>query len=976
MNDSSWHLLQKSAELESVMSFKNMHMDWLQALKITLASTIAFYANSSVAQITPDGTLPNNSNVRSQGDTRVITGGTQAGENLFHSFQDFSVPNGSEAFFNNDANIQNIISRVTGGSISEIDGLIRANDIANLFLINPNGIVFGENARLDIGGSFFGTSADSLRFADGSEFSAKNSQTTPLLSINIPIGLQFGVNPGSIQVRGNSQDTDSNIVDLDGLQVQPDRTLGLVGGDINLEGATLKTAGGRVELGSVAENNLVSLISTNSGWLLGYQEITNFRNISLTNGTNIAVNNNGKGSIAINANNIDLQSGSNIQAGIDAGFELVAAQAGDITLNATGNILIDDGRIANEVAEQGIGNGGNINLTGRSLFLDNGVIFSTNSVGQGNTGSIIINASETFSYDGAGNSEETVISATLLGTGNGGKIAIDAPRVSLSNDATIVSHAFGRGNAGNIEINATDRILLDGSETGIGSQVGSQVFPNAVGNGGTIAIDAPLVSLSNGATIVAHTNARGNAGNITIDASKIFLDGVGSSGLSSGLGSAAFDSSNGNGGTIAIETDSLSVTNGAALFVSSFGEKNAGRVIINAADAVTFDGVSASGISSNAFSTVEEESNGNGREIKITADSLSVKNGAVIGASTSGTGDGGDIDINVNTLQFQNGGQILTTSRNTGNAGNISINTTGGITITGSDATFPERLARVGRPPVRNEGAASGIFANTNDNSTGSGGNINISTQSLSLDEGASIDATNQGIGGANNTGGNINLQIAENLTLRDNSTISAQALENANGGNIDLDADFVIAQPDRDNDIIASAAQGTGGNIDITTNAIFGLEERSSTPSNDTNDLDASSQLGVDGTIEINELEANPAEGLNELPLEIIDVAGLVEQNLCQQGRGSEFFVTGKGGNAPSPTQARDRSVNDVDLVEPVPFSEVEAGEAQTEAAESEIVEAKGWIVNDRGMVELVASKTDPNASSSQSKAPVCHKR
>ena len=926
-------------------------------LGLCLSNAIAPHVAS---QIIPDGTT--NTNVDPTDSVINIERGDRAGDNLFHSFEQFSVPNGSEAFFNNSNDIANIFSRVTGGDISEIEGLIRANGDASLFLINPAGIIFGEGAALDIGGSFTASTAESIVFTDDVEFSATQGNDPPLLTVNQPIGLNYGSDPGNIAVNNSNLEVDNR------------ETLALVGGDINLEGATLKTAGGRVELGSVAENSLVSLISTNSGWLLGYQDIKNFRNINLMDGSDIAVNNNGKGSIAINANNIDIRSGSNLQAGIDANFQLTATKAGDITLNATGIISIDDGTIANEVQEQAVGNGGNIELTGRSLFLNNGAIFSTNSVGQGNTGSIIINASDTFSYDGAGNSEETVISATLLGTGNGGKIAINAAKVSLSNDATIVAHTFGSGNAGSIEINATDRILLDGSQTGIGSQV----FPDAVGNGGTIAIDAPRVFLSNGATIVAHTNGRGNAGNITIDASKVFLDGAGSSGLSSGLGSGAFELSTGNGGTIALNTDSLSVTNGATLLVSNFGEKNAGRIIIKAADAVTFDGVSASGRSSNAFSTVEENSKGNGREIEITADSLSVKNGAVIGASTSGAGDGGDISINVNTLQFQNGGQILTTSRNSGNAGNILINTTGGITITGSDATFPERLARVGRPPVRNEGEASGIFANTDANSTGSGGNINISTQSLSLYESASIDATNQGIGGADNTGGNINLQIADNLTLEENSTISAQALENANGGNIDLEANFVIAQPNQNNDLVASAAEGTGGNINVTTNAIFGLEERSSIPENNTNDLDASSELGVDGTIQINELEVNPTEALEELPVEVIDVTGLVAQNLCQQGQGSEFVVTGKGGTAPSPTQARNGSVSEVDLVKPVPFSEVEAATQEAREARggsSEIVEAQGWIVNDRGMVELVASKTDVHGSPTHHIVQ-CHKQ
>lgn len=180
---------------------------------------LSFTASSAMGQIAPDGSLP--TNVEQQGNVTEITGGGQAGKNLFHSFKDFSIPTGNEAFFNNAIDIQNILSRVTGGNISNIDGLIRANGGANLFLLNPAGIILGNNARLDIGGSFLGSTGKGLLFDDGSEFSAVET-SAPVLTVNAPIGL-------------NLRDTTGTITNTGNLNV--DRDLTLAAGNLNLRGS-------------------------------------------------------------------------------------------------------------------------------------------------------------------------------------------------------------------------------------------------------------------------------------------------------------------------------------------------------------------------------------------------------------------------------------------------------------------------------------------------------------------------------------------------------------------------------------------------------------------------------------------------------------------------------------------------------------------------------------------------------------------
>ena len=401
------------------------------SLKISLLALGCFFSinSRSLAQVTSDGTV--DTQVNQNGNISEITGGETRGNNLFHSFGDFSVGTGNEAFFNNADSISNIFSRVTGGNISNIDGLIRNNGSASLFLINPAGIILGENARLDVGGSFYSSSASSILFEDG-EFSAVDNLNEPILTINAPIGLGFRDNPGDITVRGDGLGTrlsDSEPVDTqNALRVGGNATIGIVGGNLIFESATIKTAGGRIELGSVAEGT-VDLVEAANGFTIDYSGVEAFGEISLSgNSSAVDASGNGGGNINVAGRNISLNDSSAIEAntlgdGTGGTIDIFATESVNLSGVENENNFVSG--ISNRAFANATGNAGNINIETGSLSIgDRAAIFATSS-GQGNAGNINIDA-DSVSLASQGNISSILSFVNSDGTGNAGNINIDA----------------------------------------------------------------------------------------------------------------------------------------------------------------------------------------------------------------------------------------------------------------------------------------------------------------------------------------------------------------------------------------------------------------------------------------------------------------------------------------------------------------------------------------------------------------------
>ncbi|PSF35520.1 hypothetical protein C7H19_16020 [Aphanothece hegewaldii CCALA 016] len=840
---------------------RKINVYYLNTLVLTnlLLLTESLFSAITQAQVTPDTTLGKENSIVNQIDVLndKIDGGARRGGNLFHSFQEFNINEGKGVYFANPSGVMNIFSRVTGGNASQILGRLGVLGQSNLFFLNPYGIIFGPNSSLDIRGSFVSSTADAVKFADGTEFSSINPQNNALLTISVPVGLQTGNHPATINIQNARLSVDLN------------QTLAIIGGNLTLNGAQLNTGGGQIILGGLSETGLIGLNFINNIPIFSFPTGVARADILIDNGTVVDIKGVNGGTIEINAHNLDITGKSEIRAGIGSGIGSVSIQAGNIDITATQGIkLTNFSQISSSVDSEAVGRGGEIILSSPFISLTNSFIRATTN-GQGNSGGIKITTGSLFLNDGA----------------------------------QILASTQRKGNTGAIKITANDTISLSGNDSqGSPSSIISQVAQKAQGNSEGIEIITGSLFLNNGAKVDASTSGIGNAGAIKITANEtISLNGermspkvsstaAGNSddsediiSLGSRISSTVSSTAVGNSDEIQITTGSLFLTNGGQVNATTYGQGNAGAIKITARDTIYMAGRESQNLASAIRNIVARKAVGNSNEIQITTGSLFLTDRVIITSQTRGKGTAGNITITANTLTSKGDSIIRSDTQTSFNAGDLTLNisdiltlsnssliaitrgegTAGDITINVPQLNITESANILARTYALGQGGSITVNApisvilgensqlNVISSSAGRAGNIKITSNTVTIGKGAKISATSDENATNSEAGGSITINAsnlylsgtlgifaetkgqapAGNLTFKpngnqsnlniqftDKAEISARTTSQKRGGSINISSPETINIAGQGKITVETIGSGRAGNINITT--------------------------------------------------------------------------------------------------------------------------------------------------------------
>ena len=644
---------------------------------------------SQAQTVLPDHHLATTVVEDSNNATFQVTGGSQQGSNLFHSFEAFSPADWSVLFDLTGelrgSEIERIFSRVTGEQSSEINGSLSILGGSNpdLFLLNPNGIIFGPDARLNLPGSFIATTAESIQFAEGHHFSSRQPQTTSqLLSISAPVGLQLGKNPAGITVLGsghNIQRFDSftppfqdPAVAVKGLTVLPGKTLALMGGPIRFDGGEIQpvyapTPDGQVfpwgginlTIGAVSQGTVQLLHRNGFGWGFGYEGIESYEDIALTNRSWLNTNGLTPSSIDITGHNIELDQGSSISLS-NLSDQLTS---GDIDIWASGLLMLKgDGNLISDIQNTTFtsSQGGDVNIFSDRLVLSNGAVITSTTAETGDAGAVTIKVAKDLQLDGAPDltnptANFTAISASTFGSGDAGTLEVTAQSIVLERGGLILSSSFGAGQGGELKVTGTDSITMSGINP---SNLATTAITTASFQSGDSAdklmVKTRNLELRDGASIGSDAFGSGNSGTVVVEASDSVRIGgfstarfqtpaeISSAVVQDNLGASPFSVGEalGDAGDVIIRTPGLEIFSQGRVTVVNQGSGNAGTLDIQAQQISLVDGAKI----------VATTQQGEGGLIDVQAsESILLRDNSLISANARGQGDEGGGSISIKT---------------------------------------------------------------------------------------------------------------------------------------------------------------------------------------------------------------------------------------------------------------------------------------------------------------------------------------
>ncbi|NEO77390.1 filamentous hemagglutinin N-terminal domain-containing protein [Moorena sp. SIO4G3] len=791
---------------------------------ICLTGCLAWGFSAPVlAEMTPDGSLGNEGsrvtpNVQVKGALAdLIEGGATRGENLFHSFGEFNVGELQRVYFANPSGIENILTRVTGSNLSNILGTLGVDGAANLFLLNPNGIVFGNKARLDVAGSFFASTANSLVFGDGQEFSATSYQAPPLLTINITPGLQYGkydprstiTNAGNLAV-GQDLTLAAGNLDLQG-QLEAGRDLTLFGEDtVSIRDSVAQPfraySGGLLLIQGNQSIDIAAHNHTDSGLWAGSDLRLRSRSVAKGQSHNPV----GGDAHYTAGGNISIQQLDGLPGNLVSTDDPIILTNGDVSLgNYTGASL--------HVLAGGSVTVGDIEINSTDTT-DNAISPNNSNPFLASLANVTLSDEAATSFVIDGSSQPTLdiragIDWTLLGgfpgntdSGNLGSnlgtaatsanIKIGEIKINAPNGLVLLTNQY-QANPSLVSETLKISSILTGDGT-IANDNGTVDKTNQrfSGNGGEVLIDyRGGIEISDSAKPTLRdridaSSASGKAGDITVVTNdQLSLDG-------SFIISNTFGTE--KGGDITIYTGSLFATDGAQIETSTFGQADAGKVTIIADDTVTFEGNSDNpNTTTGIVNNIEQHAIGNSGGISITTGSLFM-NDASLQSRIKGQGNGGDvtiiaedqvivdknnnsivtkvnldsignagnISIDAESVTIKNGARLVADTLGQGNSGNISVTARDTVTIDGvasNDRVASGLRSRVGQDKVdQNDSNQS--------QAEGGRGNITIKAKSVLVTNGGQLssDINDQGNPGkTDENGANISI-IAEDEVIFD----------------------------------------------------------------------------------------------------------------------------------------------------------------------------------------------------------------